>query len=101
MTCTIATRGLIVGFLYYKDLRRTTNASALEALASVMLLLQLPFWRNAYFKERERALKEEERNRTSTLRHQVSQEPSRYVEIQRKEVNNLPSSQDDSERQRF
>ena len=60
----IAVRALIVGALYYKDIRRTSDRSMLEAIAHAMFLMKFPFWANAYFQERERALKSQNTNDT-------------------------------------
>ncbi|PJE64413.1 MAG: hypothetical protein COU90_03120 [Candidatus Ryanbacteria bacterium CG10_big_fil_rev_8_21_14_0_10_43_42] len=53
----LAARGLVVGSLYYRDIRKTWNKSVFDAIASTILILRFPFYSNVYFREREKDLK--------------------------------------------
>lgn len=61
-----AVRGLIVGALYYRDMKRTFRKSVWMTIADAMFWVTYPFNSDAYLRRRNEALRKDKSERTLT-----------------------------------
>ena len=50
-------RSLVIGTWFYLDSRKTLKKSVLSAVADMMSVQRVPFWRDGYFYERDAVLR--------------------------------------------